>query len=438
MSETERKNVPAAAVKLPTRRLSLDVTGGMLESVRIALDSLRSNKLRTTLTMLGIIIGVWSVVSLLSIGNGARQSITDQVRSIGTNLLSISPGAERRNGPPQVTSTSKTLTLDDADALQRAIPEIQYIAPEYQNGAQIVAGSQNRNAQVIGVTPDYAIVRNVTVASGQFLTDQMVRSARLAAVLGGKLAQDIYGTSNPVGQTIRVKSQPFLIVGVLSPAGGFSNYDNAVIIPMTTAHRLLFGGKSVTGTGYQVSDIVVQVRSADQLDLAQAKIELYMRKRHQLPDDGRSDDFTVLNQATLLSTVNTVTTTLTIFLSAIAGISLLVGGIGVMNIMLVSVTERTKEIGLRKAVGAKKRDILRQFLVEALVMSMLGGVLGLLLGYGTAMGIKAAFSQYITPIVTPSAVLLAIGFSAAVGLFFGIYPAQRAARLNQIQALRYE
>jgi putative ABC transport system permease protein len=201
---------------------------------------------------------------------------------------------------------------------------------------------------------------------------------------------------------------------------------------------LLFGGKSVTGAGYQVSDIVVQVRSADKIDLAQAKIELYMRKRHQLPDDGHSDDFTVLNQATLLSTVDTVTTTLTIFLSAIAGISLLVGGIGVMNIMLVSVTERTKEIGLRKAVGAKKRDILRQFLVEALVMSMLGGVIGLLLGYGTAMGIKAAFSQYITPIVTPSAVLLAIGFSAAVGLFFGIYPAQRAARLNPIQALRYE
>ncbi len=438
MSETERKMLPVG-VGLPARpRLRLGVNIGMLESVRIALDSLRSNKLRTVLTMLGIIIGVWSVVSLLAIGNGARKSITDQVRSIGTNLLSVVPGAERRGGPPQASSTAKSLTLDDADALRRAIPEIEYIAPEYQSGAQIVAGAQNRNSQVIGVTADYAIVRNVTVAGGQFLTDQMVRSGRSVAVLGATLAGDLYGSSNPVGQTIRIKGQTFLIVGVLNASGGFSNFDNAVIVPITTAQRELFGAKSVTSASYQVSSISIQVRSADKIDLAQAKVEQYMRKRHQLPDDGQSDDFTVFNQATLLSTFNTVTTTLTVFLGAIAGISLLVGGIGVMNIMLVSVTERTKEIGLRKAVGAKKRDILRQFLVEALVMSILGGLLGLLLGYGTAMGIKAAFSQYITPIVTPSAVLLAIGFSAAVGLFFGIYPAQRAARLNPIQALRYE
>lgn len=388
--------------------------------------------------MLGIVIGVWSVVSLLAIGNGAQKSITDQVRSIGTNLLTVNPGAQRQGGPGQATSTAKTLTVDDAEALRRAIPEIETVAPQYQNGAQIVAGAQNRNVQVIGVTPEYMIARNVTVQSGQFITEQMLRSARTVAVLGGKLAEELYGANDPVGQTLRVRGQSFAIVGVLKTGGALGSYDDAVIVPLTTAHRTLFGGRGATSASFQVSNIVLQVRNADQIDLAQAKVELLMRKRHQLSEDGKNDDFTVFNQATLLSTFDTVTTTLTVFLGAIAGISLLVGGIGVMNIMLVSVTERTKEIGLRKAVGAKRRDILRQFLVEALVMSLLGGLIGLLLGYGTAKGIELAFSQYITPIVTPSAVLLAISFSAAVGLFFGIYPAQRAARLNPIQALRYE
>ncbi len=438
MSEQERQLARAGTVRLPARpRLRLGGGTGTWESVRIALDSLRANKLRTVLTMLGIIIGVWSVVSLLAIGNGARQSITDQVRSIGTNLLTVVPGAQRR-GPPQATSNARTLTVDDAVALQRAVPEIEFAASEFQNGAQIVAGSENRNAQVIGVTPEYAVVRNVTVAGGQFITEQMLRSARPVAVLGGELAADLYGTSNPVGETIRVRGQSFRIVGVLEPAGAFGSFDNAVIVPLTTAHRSLFGGRSATSASFQVSSISLQIRSAEQIDLAQAKIEQLMRRRHQLTDDGKNDDFTVFNQATLLSTFETVTTTLTVFLGAIAGISLLVGGIGVMNIMLVSVTERTKEIGLRKAVGAKRRDILRQFMVEALVMSIFGGLIGLLLGYGTAKGIEYAFSEYITPIVTPSAVMLALGFSAAVGIFFGIYPAQRAARLNPIQALRYE
>jgi len=408
---------------------------GTSESVRIALESLRANKLRTFLTMLGIIIGVWSVVSLLAIGNGAQKAIVDQVQGIGTNLLSLVPGQQRDRGP---ADTNAQLTLRDAEAVQRGVPEIEYVAPIVQGSAQLVAGSISRNVQVNSATPEYAIVRNLKVARGQFVTDQMDQGARAVAVLGYTLAQDIYGTSDPIGQTIRLNGQAFKVIGILEEAGGLSNEDTVVYVPLTTGFRSLFGGRSVTSTSYNVSGILLQVRSSDKIDLAQSKVEQLMRNRRNLASNGDEDDFTVFSQATLLSTFSAVTTTLTVFLGAVAGISLLVGGIGVMNIMLVSVTERTKEIGLRKAVGAKRRDILRQFLVESLVMSVMGGLVGLLLGYATAQTIGYVFSEYITPIVTIGAVLLALGFSAAVGLFFGIYPALRAARLNPIQALRYE
>ena len=409
--------------------------GAGLESVRIALESLRTNKLRTVLTMLGIIIGVWSVVSLLAVGNGVRQSITRQLQNTGTNLLLLQPGTPRGNRP---AANTQPLTMADAEALGKAIPEIAYVPPEYQNRAQIVVGPLNRNVSVLGVTPEFALVPNVTVARGQFVTEEMVRSARSVAVLGGKLAEDIYGSSDPIGQTIRIKGRQFKVVGVLKVSGGFGGNDNGVLVPITTAYRVLFGGRSATSTSHQVSMLSLQVRSADEIDLAQAKVEQVMRRRHKLADDGESDDFAVVNQATLLESFSTVTTTLTVFLGTIAGISLVVGGIGVMNIMLVSVAERTKEIGLRKAVGAKRRDILRQFLVEALLVSIFGGMVGLALAYITSTIIGMLFSEYVTPIVTLSSVLLAFSFSAAVGLFFGIYPAQRAARLNPIQALRYE
>jgi putative ABC transport system permease protein len=412
--------------------------GGTWDSIKIALESLRSNKLRTSLTMLGVIIGVWSVVSLLAIGEGAQKTITDQVRSIGTNLLTVLPGVRPRNNPRQYTGISQSLTLADAEALSQAIPEIANVAPEYQNDAQIVAGSLNRSARVLGVTQEYAVVRDIQVAAGQFLTQQMVQAARPVAVLGGRLAQDLYGSGNPLGTTLRVKGRPLKIVGVLEPGGAFGAYDNAVIVPVTTAHLTLFGGRDVTSSSYLLSSILIQVNDSSQVDPAQLRVEQFMRKRHNLPADGTGDDFTVVNQATLLSTYSTVTTTLTVFLGVIAGISLIVGGIGVMNIMLVSVAERTREIGLRKAVGAKRGDILRQFLVEALVMSSLGGMLGLAGGYSTVKTLGMLFPEYITPIVTPLSVLLAVGCSVAVGLFFGIYPARRAARLNPIQALRYE
>ncbi len=411
---------------------------GTLESARIALESLRSNKLRTFLTMLGIIIGVWSVVSLLAIGIGAQRSISSQLSSVGTDLLTVLPGVRARNNPRQYAGIPPALTNDDAETIKQSLPEVSLVAPEYQRDAQIVAGSINRNARVLGVTPEYFTVRNMTLGDGQFLTDQAVRSTRATAVLGSRLAVDLFGTTDPIDQDVRIKGQTFRVVGVLEPGGALGAYDTAVLVPITTAQQNLFGGRDATSAGFQVSTILLKAAHADDMEGIEADVEQLLRRHRHLPGDGSGDDFTVINQAQLLATFNTITSTLTVFLGSIASISLFVGGIGVMNIMLVSVTERTREIGLRKAVGAKRRDILRQFLVESLTMSVLGGVVGVLLGFVTVVIIGRLFSDLITPVMTPAAALLALSVSMAVGLFFGIYPAQRAARLSPIQALRFE
>ncbi len=422
----------------PSRTWSLNLGGEAWESVRIALESLRSNKLRTMLTMLGIIIGVWSVVSLLAIGGGASQSITDQVKGIGTNLLTVLPGTRARNNPKAYSGGAPSLSMDDVDAIKRTLPEISLVAPQFQNETQVVAGSINRSASILGITPEYATVRNIVMNDGQFINEQAVRSASLVAVLGGKMATDLYGPNDPIDQRLRIKGQLFRVVGVLQTGGAITGYDSAVLIPISTAQKTLFGGRDAQSSSFQVSVIAVQVKTAADVDPGQADIELLMRRRHHLPLTGESDDFTVVNQATLLQTFSQVTNTLTAFLGAIAGISLLVGGIGVMNIMLVSVTERTREIGLRKAVGAKRGDILRQFLVEASVMSVMGGMIGVVIGYLTVALIKLVLSQYLQPVMTLGAVVMALSFSLLVGLFFGIYPARRAARLNPIQALRFD
>ncbi|MBA3947192.1 MAG: ABC transporter permease [Herpetosiphonaceae bacterium] len=438
MRKSEPNVVRISLARRPSRTWSVNVGGEAWESVRIALESLRSNKLRTMLTMLGIIIGVWSVVSLLAIGGGASQSITDQVKGIGTNLLTVLPGTRARNNPKAYSGGAPSLSMNDVDAIRRTIPEISLVAPQFQNETQVVAGSINRSASILGITPEYATVRNIVMDDGQFISQQAVHSASLVAVLGSKTATDLYGPNDPIDQTLRIKGETFRVIGVLQSGGAISGYDSAVLIPISTAQKNLFGASGPQSSSFPVSLIAVQVKGSTDVDPGQADIELLMRRRHHLPESGDSDDFTVVNQATLLQTFNQVTNTLTAFLGAIAGISLLVGGIGVMNIMLVSVTERTREIGLRKAVGAKRRDILRQFLVEASVMSVMGGLIGVFVGYLTIALIKLVLSQFLQPVMTLGAVIMALTFSLLVGLFFGIYPARRAARLNPIQALRFD
>lgn len=422
----------------PPRRARLNLSGGIWESVKIALSSLRANKLRTILTMLGIIIGVASVVALMAIGNGAQVAITSQISSIGSNLLTVFPGQQRRGPGP--AAQSQGLTLADAEALIKpgALPAAVTVAPIYQNGAQVVAGANNTQSSVVGVTTSYFSVRNLRVARGQIFSESQVDGMRAVAVLGGNVAEDLFGLATPVGKTIRIKGQTFQVIGVLEKKGGsgFGSVDDQLFVPLGVAQRKLFGARAADTASPRISSVSIQVADAKQIDAVSAAIGAIMRRQHRLKADGSGDDFSVFNQADVLSSLNQITSVLTAFLGAIAGISLLVGGIGVMNIMLVSVTERTKEIGLRKAVGARRRDILQQFLTEALMVSLLGGIIGLLLGILISFGVS--LTGLITPVVTPSAMLLALGFSMAVGLFFGIYPARRAARLRPIEALRYD
>ncbi|HJZ50011.1 MAG TPA: ABC transporter permease [Roseiflexaceae bacterium] len=434
MERTER--IPATT--RPRRRTRIDLSGGIWESVKIALSSLRANKLRTILTMLGIIIGVASVVALMAIGNGAQVAITSQISSIGSNLLTVFPGQRRGPGPAAIQSQG--LTLADAEALVKpgALPAAVTVAPTYQNGAQVVAGANNSQSPVVGVTPSYFAVRNLAVARGQLFTESQVAGMRAVTVLGGNVAEDLFGLATPVGKTVRIKGQTFQVIGVLEKKGGsgFGSVDDQLFVPLGVAQLKLFGARAADTSSPRISSITIQVADAKRIDAVSAQIATIMRKQHRLKADGSQDDFSVFNQADVLSSLNQITSILTAFLGAIAGISLLVGGIGVMNIMLVSVTERTKEIGLRKAVGARRRDILQQFLTEALVVSVLGGIIGLLLG--NLISFAVSLTGLITPVVTPSAMLLALGFSMAVGLFFGIYPARRAALLRPIDALRYE
>jgi putative ABC transport system permease protein len=427
------------AVRAPRRGLRINVGASPWESVRIAFTSLRANKLRTLLTMLGIIIGVASVVALMAIGNGAQASITSQISNIGSNLLTVFPG-QQRGGPQPAVTQSQALTLADAEALARpgAVSGIAAIAPAFQGNAQVVAGANNLQATIVGVTPSFFVVRNLTTTRGELLNDTQVRGRRSVAVIGSNVAQDLFGLANPVGKQIRIGGQIFQVIGALETkgGGGFGSVDDQLFVPLGVAQQKLFGARAFDTASPRVSNISIQVARAEDMTAVSEQISRIIRQRHRLKPDGTADDFSVFNQADILSSLNQITSILTAFLGAIAGISLLVGGIGVMNIMLVSVTERTKEIGLRKAVGARRRDIMQQFLIEALAVSVLGGIIGLL--FGSLISFAVGLTGVITPVVTPSAMLLALGFSMAVGLFFGIYPARRAARLRPIDALRYE
>jgi putative ABC transport system permease protein len=404
--------------------------------------SLGSNKLRTGLTILGIVIGVAAVIAMLSIGQGAQNSITNSINSIGTNVLYLSAGSRARfeQGGFNSIRNIRQLTLADAAALTNTYeaPAIQAVAPVLQGGnISASANGQTTTTSVYGVTTSYFGIRNEQVSEGSFFNDQQVNTHARVAVIGVDLATTLFGqTSNLTGQTFRLNGQTFTIIGVLESKGGTSlgSSDNQVLIPLTTARD-----RVIRATGTSVDGIYLQATSAEAVSEASTQVSSIMRLRHHVAEG--KEDFSVQNQQDLLSTATSITGILTAFLGGIAAISLLVGGIGIMNIMLVSVVERTREIGLRKALGARNRDILAQFLAESSFLSLLGGLLGILLGWLISLiigQIASASGTSLNPAVSLNAVLLATIFSIAVGLFFGIYPARRAARLEPVEALRYE
>ncbi len=407
-------------------------------ALRDAVQSLLANKMRSLLTVLGIVIGVGAVIAMLAIGRGAQNAITSSIEGIGTNLLFVMPGNIKPGSNP--AAVSRHLTLGDVRALADplAAPAVADVAPLVMRNEVVTAAGESHATSVVGVTPDYARVRNYHVTEGRFIdeTDQAGRAS--VALLGPDAAKALFGrTEGLVGLMVRVRGQPFRIIGVLEPKGGGAmagNQDDRVLIPLSTALARL------TSHHNRVDVIMVSAISADQVNEARQEVTEILRRRHRLRPD-QEDDFTIFTQDEFLGTFQTITSVLTIFLGGIAGISLLVGGIGIMNIMLVSVTERTREIGLRKALGARKRDILIQFLTEATLLSLIGGALGIGLGWGISAlvgKIAAAAHADIVPEVGLDAVLMATLFSAAVGIFFGLYPANRAARLEPVEALRYE
>ncbi len=399
--------------------------------------ALSANKARSGLTILGIVIGIASVIALVSIGQGAASSIQSSIQSLGSNLLLISPGAQRAVGGFGATAGrggAKTLTQDDANAITSSISNIATVASEVSGRYQITAKGTNTNTTVDGVTSGYAQIRNVVVDQGSFITDQQNISAAKVAVLGPTTMTDLFGetadAASTIGQTIRIKGIEFKIIGVTVAKGGsgFSNADDMIYIPTMSAQRYFSGDKYLTSIDVQAAD-------AGSMTAVQQDITDLLLSRHHISDPTQAD-FSVLNQADILASAGAITGTLTLLLGAIAGISLLVGGIGIMNMMLTTVTERTREIGLRKAIGARANDISRQFLVEAVALTVIGGVIGILLGSGISLLVN--LSGLVTTTVSYSAIALAFGVSAGIGIVFGWYPARRAAALNPIEALRYE
>jgi putative ABC transport system permease protein len=403
----------------------------LLATLRIALRALRRNTMRTVLTMLGIIIGVGAVIAGVGVGSGAKAQVEAQIASLGQNVVLIFSGSTTRGGMNTGWGSAGTLTIEDAIAIKRELPDASGVSPEVRTFAQVMAGNQNWLTQILGASEDYLDIRSWDLASGANFSAQDVRSANKVTIIGRTTARQLFGDQDPIGQVIRIKNAPFLIVGELTPKGLSvmgSDQDDVVIVPYTSAMKRLIGQTNLRS-------INVQAASASKLNSLQEDINQLMRQRHRILP-GRDDDFTVRTQQEIAERATETSKTMRALLGAIAGVSLLVGGIGIMNIMLVSVTERTREIGIRMAVGARGYDILLQFLVEALTLSTFGGMIGIATGLGTAR-IISLVTGWAT--LTPAAyVLIAFLFSAAMGIFFGFYPARKASQLDPIDALRYE
>lgn len=400
-------------------------------------SALSANKTRSGLTILGIVIGISSVIAMVSIGAGASSSISSSINSLGSNLLQISPGAQRTAGGFGASGgrgNAKTLTVGDVEAISSQISNIAAVASEVSGRYQVTAKGTNTNTTVNGVTSSYSTIRNVSVSEGSFITDSQNASAAKVAVLGPTTMSDLFGSdtdaASVIGQSVRIKGMEFKVIGITTSKGssGFSNADDSIYIPTKSAQRFLSGDQYLTSIDVQTvsTEVMVQV---------QEDITSLLLDRHHIADSTQAD-FSVLNQADLLSSASSITSTLTYLLAAIGGISLLVGGIGIMNMMLTTVTERTREIGLRKAIGARKSDISKQFLIEAIALTLIGGVIGIALGWLISWAVD--LTGLVTTSVSLSSVLLAFGVSALIGIVFGYYPARRAAALNPIEALRYE
>lgn len=394
--------------------------------------ALSGNKSRSGLTMLGIVIGISSVIALVGVGQGSTSSVTSSIANLGTNLLTVSPGASRNAGPVSGGfGSATTLTQADAAAIKSEISDVAALAVELSRRYQVTYKGNNTNTQVIGTESSYAGIRNVSVSTGSFITDQQVKDYAKVAVIGPTVRDDLFGVdADAVGMTIKINKIQFKIIGVTTSKGGsgFNNTDQYIYVPVSAAQRFLAGKTSI-------SSIDVQATSEKVMSSTKQEITTLLLARHNITD-ATAADFSVVNQADLASSLSSVTSTLTLLLGAIAGISLLVGGIGIMNMMLTSVTERTREIGLRKAIGAKSGDISFQFLTEAVTLTFVGGIIGVVLGWGVAVGLTKA--GVITATVTWTSVWLAFGVAALVGIIFGYYPARRAAKLKPIEALKYE
>jgi putative ABC transport system permease protein len=396
-----------------------------------AIWSIMGNKTRSSLTILGIVIGIASVIALVSIGQGAQSSIASNIEAIGSNLIIVRPGAQRSGTVSAGAGSSQTLTLEDSNYLTDQLQNTKGVAPEVSRRYQLTAKGKNTNTQVIGTVPAYLDVRNIKIDLGSFITDQQIKSSTKVVVLGPTARDDLFGAgANPVGQTIRIKNVDFQVVGMTQPKGGsgFTNPDDSVYVPLSSAQHFLSGDTFVT---------MISVAASDQTSMTavQNQITDLLLARHKITDPAQAD-FSTINQSDIVATASSITGTFTILLSSIAGISLLVGGIGIMNMMLTTVTERTREIGLRKAVGIRKIYINLQFLAEAVALTFLGGIFGIILGW--LMALAASKFMNLPVQVSISSILLAFGVSAGVGIIFGFYPARRAADLSPIEALRYE